>query len=331
MADPAPAVPPLRYLSTADIDACLPSVGERIDLAQEALVALARGEAEMPAKLGVHPRAEAFSHAMPAWLRTRDLVGLKWVSAYSGNKAIGLPAISGLVVLNDAETGVPTWLMDAARITAVRTAAVSGVAIRLLAAPDASRVALLGGGVQARSHLEVLAALMPSATVAIYDRHADRREGLAAEHNALAEREWARPAASAAEAVEGADVVITVASLGAKTQRLEPADVAPGALVVAVDFATYASPGLARAAATFAVDDREQFLRYRELGYFDDYPDPGTTMGQLAIDSGGTAQPRADGRTALVTHLGVGLADVVTADAIARRADWAGLGAVLER
>src|SRR3990172_11268268 len=157
------SAPPLRYLSAAELDRCLPDVGDRLDLCARALSALGRGAAEMPPKIGVHPRPGALLHAMPAWLRDGDLVGLKWVAAFPDNRAHGLPAINGLVVLNDAETGLPSWIMDAARITSVRTAAVSGLRIRLFTPADVRRVALIGAGVQARAHVEVIASLLPRA------------------------------------------------------------------------------------------------------------------------------------------------------------------------
>src|SRR5688572_15536385 len=109
----AEATPRLRYLSAADVDRCLPDISARLDLAEQALRALATGTAEMPPKIGVHPRPGALLHAMPAWLRDSDLVGLKWIAAFPDNRSRGLPAISGLMVLNDAATGVPTWVMDA--------------------------------------------------------------------------------------------------------------------------------------------------------------------------------------------------------------------------
>ncbi|HWH36363.1 MAG TPA: hypothetical protein VNT28_01125 [Candidatus Limnocylindrales bacterium] len=329
------SLPPLRYLPAAGLEACLPGVTERIGLAEQALVALATGGAEMPAKIGVHPRDGALLHAMPAWLRTQDLVGLKWVSAFPGNRRHGLPAISGLIVLNDPQTGVPTWVLDAARITAVRTAAVSGLAIRLLAPAGASRVALLGAGVQAVSHLEVLATLLPDARVALLGRDRGRAAAVAAEANAAVGRDWVSLAGSSAEAVGGADIVITVASFDARPERLGPADVSPGALVVAVDFATYVRPELALQARLFAVDDREQYMHYRALGYFDGYPEPGLTLGELTRRGTGNGAAEQDGsdeaRPALVTHLGVGLADVIFADAICRRAADAGAGVELER
>jgi ornithine cyclodeaminase/alanine dehydrogenase-like protein (mu-crystallin family) len=239
---------------------------------------------------------------MPAWLHQGDLVGLKWVAAFPDNRRHGLAAINGLVVLNDAETGVPTWIMDAARITAVRTAAVSGVALRLLMPRDVETVALVGAGVQGQAHSEVMRALVPHAELVTVST-----------------------TAAARDAVGRAQVVVTMAPLGAETQVMTPDWLGDGTLVIAVDFATYASAALARDVGTFVVDDRAQFLAYRDAGYFDDYPDPAATMGEL-LD-----RPAQAHRSALVTHLGVGLADVFIADAVARRAAATGLGTELAR
>jgi ornithine cyclodeaminase/alanine dehydrogenase len=324
--------PALRYLSATDVDACLPGVEERLELARRALVALGRGEAEMPPKIGVHPRDGSLIHAMPAFLRNEDLVGLKWIAAFPGNRAHRLPAINGIVVLNDPQTGVPTWIMDAARITAVRTAAVSGVAIRLFGPPDVQRVAILGAGVQAASHAEMLSGLLPDAELVIYDRHTERAQATA--DQATAAGQHAVTATDAREAAAAAQVVITVASLTGGSQQMKPDWLADGALAVAVDFATYASAELAREVGRFVVDDRDQFLAYREAGYFDGYPKPDRTMGEeLAADaSRGRGDMLRDSRLpALVTHLGVGLADVLFADAIRRRAERLSVGVELTR
>lgn len=329
----------LRYLSGADVERCLPDVDRRLELAADALRALARGSAEMPPKLGVHPRAGALLHAMPAWLRDGDLVGLKWIAAFPDNKQRGLPAINGLIVLNDPDTGLPTWIMDAGRITAVRTAAVSGVAIRLFAS-SARRVALLGAGVQARSHLEVLRALLPEAEVLIYDRHPERARALADEQadstgetDAGKRRRIVSVAPDARSAVAPADLVITVATLGASSQIMTADWLRPGAVVVAVDFATYASAEVAQRARLFAVDDEQQFLHYRGSGYFDRYPEPRTTIGAALAGAPAPSgqESGVDDRPVLVTHLGVGLADVLLADAIREQAERLGVGAVLPR
>jgi ornithine cyclodeaminase/alanine dehydrogenase-like protein (mu-crystallin family) len=96
---------------------------------------------------------------------------------------------------------------------------------------------------------------------------------------------------------------------------------------VAVDYATMCAASVARGAGLFLVDERGQFLANRDLGQFDGYPDPTATLGEAIL--GGTSRPAA-GRV-MVTHLGVGLADVIFADAILRRAAAAGLGTTLPR
>jgi ornithine cyclodeaminase/alanine dehydrogenase-like protein (mu-crystallin family) len=99
----------------------------------------------------------------------------------------------------------------------------------------------------------------------------------------------------------------------------------PDALVVPVDYATYCAAEVARDAALFLVDQREQFLANREAGLFDGYPDPASTLGEAIV--AGTTRPPT-GRV-VVSHLGVGLADLIFADAILRRAEAAGLGTIL--
>ena len=92
----------LRFLDRETVAASLPPVLEQVELAGRVYRAMARGEVEMPPKIGVHPRPDAFLHAMPAYLRELDVVAMKWVSGYPDNPARGLPAISGVIVVNDA-------------------------------------------------------------------------------------------------------------------------------------------------------------------------------------------------------------------------------------
>ncbi|HEX5451073.1 MAG TPA: hypothetical protein VFW86_01675, partial [Candidatus Limnocylindrales bacterium] len=128
--------PSLRYLDAADVLTAMPELDERLALAERTLTALV-AEAELPPKIGVHPRpAGSFAHAMPAHLRgldpagRDDQLGMKWVAGFATNNGLGLPAIHAVVVLNDPETGAPVGILDGGPITALRTAAVSGVAIR---------------------------------------------------------------------------------------------------------------------------------------------------------------------------------------------------------
>ena len=322
----------ILYLDNEAVRTAMPPVERRIELAERAMVALV-DDAELPPKIGVHPRpAGSFGHAMPAYLRApgSDLVGLKWVTGFPANGGLGLPAIHATVIVSDPMTGQPSAILDGGPITADRTAAVSGVAIRHWARPPsarASRVAIIGAGIQARSHLAVIGHLLPGAHVAIFDRHPDRAEALAAMAAGMPEIAASTAPQTRFEATSGADIVITAVSFGPIRQTLTGADLADDALVIAVDYATSVNHLVAAEAGLFLVDELGQFEANREAGQFDDYPDPAATIGQ-AIGDG--VPPPATGRT-LVTHLGVGLADLVFADDIVHRAIDAGLGVWLSR
>jgi len=324
----------LRYLSAADVLAAMPDLDERLALAERTLVALV-ADAELPPKIGVHPRpAGSFAHAMPAYLRGQDaagrddLLGMKWVAGFGANNRLGLPAINAVVVLNDASTGLPRAILDGGPITALRTAAVSGVAIARYAPSVAGRpprAALIGAGIQGHSHLAVLGRVLPGVRLSVFDRHPDRSAALAAEAATTVGIAAAAAAPDARTAVEDADVVVTAASFGPVRQVMTSDWLAADALVVPVDYATYCAAEVARGAALFLVDDRGQFLANRDAGAFDDYPDPTATLGEAVL--AGTPRPAA-GRV-VATHLGVGLADVVFGAAIVGRAEELGLGTVL--
>ena len=326
---------PLRYLTADDVREAMPPLDERLDLAEQTLTALAPGGgAELPPKIAVHPRPEgSFAHAMPAYLRSAtpadDLLGMKWIAGFPGNRAPGLPALHGIVLLNDANTGVPAAILDAGPITAERTAAVTGVAIRHFAPSldgRAPRAALIGAGVQGHSHLPVLGHLLPGVELTVFDRHADRADELATKARATSGVAAARTAPDARAAVDGADVVVTVASFGPVRQVMTDEWLVPHALVIPVDYATYCSAEVARDADLFLVDQREQFVANRDAGLFEGYPDPDATIGQAILEQ----VERPMGRV-VATHLGVGLADVVFGWAIVRRAEAAGGGTVLRR
>ncbi len=330
-------MPELRYLSAADVVAALPPVAERIRLAERTLVALADGSAELPAKIGVHPRSpSSFGHAMPAYLRgadpdgADDLLGLKWVVGYPANGRRGLPTISATVILSDPATGLPRAILDGAPITAARTAAVSGVALARFAPerPTGSaglRVAILGAGVQGHSHLPVVGHTLPGAAVVVFDRHPERAAALRALAAATAGIGSATTAPTAQEAVAGADVVISVVSFGPVHQVMTADWLVEDALVVPVDYATMCAADVARDAALFLVDETGQFLANRAAGLFEGYPEPSATLGAAILD--GITRPLM-GRV-VTTHLGTGLADLVLGEAVVRNALYHGLGTIL--
>lgn len=328
--------PELRYLSAADVVAAMPDIDERLALAELTLTSLV-ADAELPPKIGVHPRPiGSFAHAMPALLRGADpaggddLVGMKWVAGFATNNGRGLPAINAVVILNDAVTGLPTAILDGGPITAMRTAAVSGVTIRRFAPAvtgRAVRATLIGAGMQGRSHLAVLGHVMPGVALTLFDRHPERAASLAAMARATDGIGAVAVAADSRAAVRDADVVVTAASFGPVRQVMTNDWLRDDALVVPVDYATYCAAEVARDAALFLVDERGQFLANRDAGLFDGYPDPAATLGEAIL--AGTPRPTS-GRV-VATHLGVGLADVVFGAAIVGRAKALGLGTLLAR
>ncbi len=331
----------------------MPPLPERLRLAERTLRALGC-DAELPPKIGVHPRQPgSLAHAMPALLRgevadgSADLLGVKWITGFPANPGRGLATYQALVLLNDALTGEPLAVMDGGTITTQRTAAVSGAAIRHFLPEGAGdggrahRVAVLGAGAQARSHLPVIGNLLPGAQVRITDVDSDRAAALAKEATSIEGIGAAQSVASVREAVRSADVVISVVSFGPDRQTLDPAWLEPDVLFIAVDYDMQAPAALARE-AFFVVDEREQFLATRSGPTFAGYPDPDATIGELLRGEvverlGSDAPPPHDAGSSspagrvLVTHLGVGLADVVFASAILARAEQLGLGRLLPR
>jgi ornithine cyclodeaminase/alanine dehydrogenase-like protein (mu-crystallin family) len=313
----------------------MPPIDERLRLAELTMTALARpGASELPPKVGVHPAPRgSLTDAMPAWLRDGDgpgvgLLGLKWVAVFPTNSAIGRPVIGATVILNDANTGAPRAILDGAPITAHRTAAVTGVVLRQFAPDTGGRpvqAALIGAGVQGRSHLPVLGVVLPGCHLTVHDRHPERADALAELARTTPGIARVQTARDAREAIAEADVVITAATFGPVRQVMTNDWLAEAATVVPVDYATYCAAEVARDAALFLVDDRAQFLAKRET-HFEGYPEPDATIGEAIL----ARTPRPPGRV-VGTHLGVGLADLVFADAIVREARRRGLGTPLPR
>ena len=306
----------MRVLTDDDVRAALPSWHELLDLAEEALVALAEGRAEAPPKPAVHTAPGMFANAMPAAHPERNLLGCKWISVVPDNPVRGLPTATGVMIVNDGTTGEPTCLMPATELTAVRTAAVTGACVRALAGDDP--ITYLGAGSQARSHMAMLAAL-GRREVTVWARRASALRELT---------EWARSgapgltilsASSREAAVRDAGTVITGLSIGLTDTRLPVTLPRSDALMLPLDYASSIGPDLAET-ATLAADDMRQFEAVRaDRAKLGAYPRATAWTGHLL----GQSRPR--GRV-VIANLGSGASDLLVADAIATRAQSAGLG-----
>jgi alanine dehydrogenase len=252
----------MLILGREEVERLLP-MGECIDVMAGALSALAREEALQPLRQ-VHwlPDRRGLLGVMPGALWDGDgaVLGIKVITVFPGNHAKGEETHLGSVLLFEAEMGRLLAILDAAAVTAIRTAAVSALATRLLAREDAGDLALLGAGVQARTHLAALREVRLLRRVRVWSRHPESARRFAAEESAR-QGLPVEAAATAREAVEGADLVCTVTA--AREPVLEGAWLAPGAHVNAVGACTAVTRELDTAAvlrARLFVDRRESAL-----------------------------------------------------------------------
>ena len=320
-------MPELLYLSQKDVaDVALP-LSEVIELVAFALSEKAHGRVEMPPKPGVHPLAGALLHAMPAWIERAGACGIKWVSAFPGNKARGLPSINGLIIVNDPTTGLAQAVLDAAWITTVRTAASSAVAARSLARPDSKVMAVLGAGVQGRANVAALQQVLPR--LRLVRVYAPRRETLE-RYKQDVEREYNLPVetvASAQEAVREADVIITAVPwprvIGAAQIKSEW--LAKDVFACALDFdASFSGEAVASFNKRFT-DDLVTMTYYRNAGFFAGWP---TDMQELAAVVASDRQERLSSKPEriLAVNLGLGIYDLVVARRVIERAREQGRG-----
>jgi len=201
----------MLILSQADVERLLP-MGECIDLMASTLATLARGDALLPLRTVIRiPQTRDAFGVMPAYLGAPKTIGAKIVSVFPGNHGTELDSHQGAVLLFDRDNGSLAALLDATAITTIRTAAVSAVATRALARVNASTLAIIGSGVQARAHVEAMCAVRPIASLRVWSRNSEHARDLAAfarDHFHLE----ASAASTGAEAVSHADIVCTVTS-----------------------------------------------------------------------------------------------------------------------
>ena len=152
----------LRFLNQADVLALNLDFDSVLSVTAKALGEHARQAFEMPPKPGIHPSAGTFLHAMPAYLPNFGAAGIKWVGGFPENAGKGLPVITGLLVLNDPQTGLPLCIMDATWITAIRTAAVSTLAAKCFLPGNSRLLGIIGAGTQGTWHAEMLKYVYPS-------------------------------------------------------------------------------------------------------------------------------------------------------------------------
>jgi ornithine cyclodeaminase len=294
------------------------------------LARLARGELTNPLRHLMAPGGPAAMGLMPAHAGgDAPVFSLKEIVVAGGNSARGLDPHQGAVLLHDGVTGQLIAILNASPVTEIRTAAVSGAATRLLARPGSRTVAVLGSGVQGRSHVDAMQTVLDDPIIRIWSRNPAHAEALALETHSLV-------AASVEEAVDGADVVCTATS--ASEPFVELGWLAPGTHINAAgaypDGKSRELSSDTVAAARLFVDRRESTLNeagdYRvaaeERGF-----GPEHIVGELGELLNGTVEGRrSDDELTLFKSMGIAVEDLAAAELCVARARERGVGVEVE-
>jgi len=318
----------LLYLSQQDVASAGVTMAEIIDVLEIAFREKGEGNTEMPPKPGIHPGGgDNFIHAMPAYIPSLQSAGVKWVSGFPGNAKRGVPYINGLLILNDADTGLPVSVMDCVWITAMRTGAATALSARYLAGADSSVVGILGCGVQGRTNLEALKVLFPLQTVLAYDTD-DRASQAYAEEVMQRMGLEVRIVSSPRDAVAGSDIVVTAGPI-LKTPHatIQAGWMKKGAFASLVDFDAYWHPDAMKEVQKFCTDDTPQMHYYKDLGFFQNIPPVHADLGELvAGNKRGRETPEEKTMTA---NLGLAIDDMAVAPLIFQRARQKNIGSWL--
>jgi len=318
----------MLYLSRDDIERLSISMEEVIKSVEGAFIEKAAGRVEAPPKPGIHPQKDAFIHAMPAYLPKMRSAGVKWVSGFPENPRHGLPYISGLLVLNDIETGFPICVMDCTWITAKRTGAATAVAAKYLAREDSKRLGILGCGVQGRSNLEALMVICKGLEeVKAYDVNAGNLHRYVNEMTAKYGIKVV-PVDSPRKAVENCDIVVTAGPILKHPQPvIEASWFKGGGFACSLDFDSYWKPEAMYSMDKFCTDDRKQLKYYKEQGYFSNIPEVYTELSELV--SGKKAGRENATERIMSMNLGLAIEDMATAILVCKKAKKARTGTKL--
>jgi ornithine cyclodeaminase/alanine dehydrogenase-like protein (mu-crystallin family) len=319
----------LLYLSQADVAEAGPLMAEIINSLEITFRAKGEGRTEMPPKPSIHPGGgDNFMNAMLAYIPDLKSAGVKWVGGFPENFKRGLPYISGLLIFNDVETGLPLAVMDCIWITAKRTGAATALSARYLARPESSVMGMLGCGVQGRSNVEALNVLFPLKKVKAYNVNPDALRHYAEEINSGFDLEVV-PVKTPEEAVSGCDIVVTAGPIMKKPHATIRAGwLDKGAFASLIDYDSYWHPNAMHEAAKFCTDDTQQLRLYQQNGYLQNIPEIHADLGELVAGKK-PGRETSEERT-MTANLGNALDDMAVAPLIYKRAVEKGIGTWLE-
>lgn len=273
----------LIFLSQEEVIRAGMSMGEVIQTVETVFREHGLKRVENPPKPGIHPIPSAFLHAMPAFLPELKAAGVKWVSSFPTNAGKNLPAVMGVLVLNDVNTGAPLAIMDCRWITAVRTGAVSAVASKYLARKNAETIGIVGAGVQGKFNLLAIHEVLPSLKLAKFFDISPEFLNHTVENMREKVPFSVQATESVQQTIEESDIIVTATGKLEKVIFFERW-VKPGALILPVHHRGWENKTIYKA-DKFITDDWAQLSNTeRVVGGFDgSLPVPYAELGEIVI------------------------------------------------
>ena len=327
------------FLTRGEIETLL-SPRECLDRCLETFRWVGSGQVEQinPVSLWVSPPegrfGSGFVQSYPAFVKPLKMAGCKWLGGYSKNRNRGLPVISAIDILNDAETSLPLAILDGASVTAMRTAGHSGVGAMHLARKDSRSLAIIGCGAEARPHLRVMKEIFDLKQARIFDIDGERAEQFRREMTEVV-RAHIQPFSSAREAIRGADVICLLTS--AREPVIREEWVGPGTCICAINGFLDLDPDCATRFDKWVVGYYERDLEWidgPEVGKNSPSVVPYTRKDIYADLATEIMQGRKAGRESVserivFTHHGMPALDVAVAALAYEKAKKSGVGTVL--
>jgi len=319
----------IYYITRAEIESLGYQTSELLELVRLALSEHGQKRYEMPPKIGLHPIKDTLMHAMPAFVPRAGACGIKWAYCFPENYKYGLSQTSGLLMLNDIQTGWPVAIMDAIWITAKRTPLVTSLAVEKLARKNSTEVGILGCGVQGREHVPALAQVMPALKkVKVLDKFPESAERLVRDYSGKYPFEIV-VAKDVEELVRNSDVVVTATAILQKPNPLiKDSWIKKGAFLAPIDFDSVFEWKTMKRADKFLVDSLDEMEYFMQVGYLaNGLPKLHAEIGEVV--AGLKPGRENDNELIMDMNIGMGVEDVVLAQDILKRAQARGVGRML--
>ncbi|MBK5261701.1 MAG: ornithine cyclodeaminase family protein [Peptostreptococcaceae bacterium] len=261
----------ILYLTKDDVLKTKLSKVDILALTKDTLIAHGNKDYEMPAKIGVHPYKEVFFHAMPAYVPSKKAIGMKWIECYPNNpKKFNLPQTTGLLLLNDIQSGCPIAIMDSTWITAMRTPAVTVLAAGTLH-PDAETFGMFGCGIQGIEHVKfIVETLKKLKKIYIYDTREEAMDKLIKEVQPMINVEIVK-GENPEEVAKSCEVLSSATMITKDTLSIVKNEwVGKGQTILPCDLNTFWDPKISQIADKYIVDSIEEHELFANMGYFPD-------------------------------------------------------------